>query len=841
VNADWGQLGMTPNACDDPPAPGSLSPPTAEGGSLRSQDVRTLGDPTGLNGALLRLDPNTGAGWPTNPLSASSDLDARRVAAFGFRNPYRFAVRPGTSEVWVGDVGARYYEEVNRVAVSTAPGPGNTLPPNYGWPCYEGPAKQSGFQNANLNLCTSLYNGGGGGTIAPYWGWSKPQVVGTCPKTGGTAVTGVTFYPSAGPYPARYRGGLFVADYSRGCITFLPKRADNGLPDTTKVETFDTSASTPVDLQVGPGGELYYVDVNGGTVRRYVFADGSNHAPDATATVTVDPDRTAHFDASGTTDVDPGDVGTLTYEWDFDDGATAPASQSPTVSHTYATAGLFTATLTVRDTHGGVDTFELLVGPGKAKPVPVITTPSAGTTWSVGEEITFSGTATDEDSPPAELSWALRIQHCYTLDSCHTHYIKEWDDTSSGSFNAPDHEYPSYLELVLTATDADGLSQSVTRRLDPETVTVQIQSDPPGIPVTIGEAASVTPFSRTVIKGSANGVSAPLIYPSGNQLYGYASWSDGGAMSHVLTPNADATYTVTYAKDSVLNLALNQTATADSFCAPSQGPANVVNGTVAGGVDGRWCSSGTSKWLTVDLGQGREIAGIGIDHAGAGGEDPILNTRDYKIQVSTDGLTWRQILAVSGNLDNSTFHLIHEHARYVRMLITKPTGDATTQAHIYEFKVFGLLPKVPVPPRNRNLAAGKAVTADSFCDPNRKPAKVVNVRWVDVWNSWCSNGATPWIRIDLGSVVSIGDVLIRHGGAGSGVSADNTRDFTLQVSTDGATWVTPPDGAVVGNVYDVTRHAVNLSARYVRITITKPAETGTRAQLYEVEVYGPQP
>ncbi len=65
---DYGQFGgslsgtPTPaNPCGDPPGGVgvALSPPTAEGGSLRAQDLRTSGDPVGLDGAVLRIDPTT--------------------------------------------------------------------------------------------------------------------------------------------------------------------------------------------------------------------------------------------------------------------------------------------------------------------------------------------------------------------------------------------------------------------------------------------------------------------------------------------------------------------------------------------------------------------------------------------------------------------------------------------------------------------------------------------------------------------------------------------------------------------------------------------------------------
>ena len=70
---------------------------------------------------------------PGNPFAGSSDANLRRIAAIGFRNPFRFTVRPGTEEVWVGDVGWSAWEEINRVV-----DPSDAGADNLGWPCYEG-------------------------------------------------------------------------------------------------------------------------------------------------------------------------------------------------------------------------------------------------------------------------------------------------------------------------------------------------------------------------------------------------------------------------------------------------------------------------------------------------------------------------------------------------------------------------------------------------------------------------------------------------------------------------------------------------------------------------------
>ena len=102
--ADYGQDGDPVNPCGDPPG-GTPTPPTAEGGALRSQDVRTAADPTGGDGTILRVDPDTGAALPDNPAAGSADAMTRRIVAHGFRNPFRLTIRPGTDEVWAGDVG----------------------------------------------------------------------------------------------------------------------------------------------------------------------------------------------------------------------------------------------------------------------------------------------------------------------------------------------------------------------------------------------------------------------------------------------------------------------------------------------------------------------------------------------------------------------------------------------------------------------------------------------------------------------------------------------------------------------------------------------------------------
>jgi glucose/arabinose dehydrogenase len=545
---DYGQAGNPSNPCGDPPAPigGTMTPPTAEGGALRAQDVRTPGDPTGLSGTLIRVAPATGAALPDNPMAASADANARRIVAYGLRNPYRWTFRPGTSEIWVGDVGWRNWEEINRI-IQPATGPVR----NYGWPCYEGNNRQSGYDAANLNLCESLYSAPAGTVTPPHYTYAHSQsvVAGDGCPTGGSASTGVAFYPtSGGGYPAEYAGALFFADYSRGCIWAMRAGA-GGTPNPASIVSFSATASGPVDLAIGPDHDLYYVDLTGGTVRRFHYSAG-NQPPTAALTATPTSGNaplTVSFDATGSTDRDPGDI--LTYQWDFTNDGVFDATGA-TASHTYSAVGTYTAKLRVSDIGGAADTKAVQIMVGTNAPAPVIDAPTAALRWIVGQQVTYSGHATDPQDgtlPPSALSWHLINRHCSTVNVCHTHVVQDVTGQASGSFVAPDHEYPSYLELTLTATDSGGLTGSTTVRLDPRTVNLSLATNPSGLELNFDGAAVSTPATRRVIVGSTNTLSALSPQQTAGTTFTFGTWSDGGAQTHAVTAPATATtYTATY-------------------------------------------------------------------------------------------------------------------------------------------------------------------------------------------------------------------------------------------------------------------------------------------------------
>jgi ABC-type transport system involved in multi-copper enzyme maturation permease subunit len=96
------------------------------------------------------------------------------------------------------------------------------------------------------------------------------------------------------------------------------------------------------------------------------------------------------------------------------------------------------------------------------------------------------------------------------------------------------------------------------------------------------------------------------------------------------------------------NLALRGIATGSPPCTPDQGPERAVNGSVSAGRADAWCAEGWALHLQVDLAVARPVTRFVVKHASAGGEDEDSDTREFNIQVSTDGKTFTTVASSSG-------------------------------------------------------------------------------------------------------------------------------------------------------------------------------------------------
>jgi glucose/arabinose dehydrogenase len=205
-------------------------------------------DPSNLLGKILRINPD-GSIPADNPFVGVEGYRPE-IWALGFRNPYTFAVQPGTGRIFVNDVGSSppaAREEINDLQ------PGG----NYGWPIYEG------YSN-DPNYVSPLY--------------AYPSGV-TDPDTGAfvCAIVGGTFYnPDNQQFPADYAGTYFFSDLCGNWIKQLN-------PDTGDVTVFATgTAGDKVDLLVDSNGSLDYLSLDDGAVYRIDYT-GSHARSDGLA------------------------------------------------------------------------------------------------------------------------------------------------------------------------------------------------------------------------------------------------------------------------------------------------------------------------------------------------------------------------------------------------------------------------------------------------------------------------------------------------------------------------------------------------------------------------------
>ena len=551
-----------------------MASPSAEGGALRAQDLLTPGDPASLSGSIIRIDPDTGAPSPGNPTREFTDGRRKRQAdrRGGTAQPVPVTVRPGTSELWLGDVGWSKWEEINRVI-----DPSGTVD-NFGWPCYEGgpggSAKQAGYAGAGLALCSTLYAAGPSAVVAPYWSddhraRSRPCAVGEDPQVSfqSSAVTGLAFQGAGGSYPASYpAGGLFVANYGRACIWFMPPGGD-GLPDPSAISTFaDFEAGAgeggPIGVERGPGGDLFWVDVVDGRIMR---ADYSPDRPIAkvVADKTYGPlPLTVNFDA-GTSSDPQGEA--LSYAWDLDgDGSYETDTGSvPTVEQTYTAGGIIYARARVAesgDPSSSSDTAPIRIDAGNTPPhdVAMIVKDASGNRalaegdeWYAGQSLKVEGVATDtEDGGAPGLegwSWAVVLRHCVG-QSCHSHTIAEEPGKDTFYLKAPDHDAPSYLQLRLTVRDAGGLATTITKDFHPAARSMTLRSVPEGRTLSLGSDAAPTPWSAELIRGGERTITAAAQEVAGGRTYVFDRWSDDASAPRIraVTSWTDDVYTAWY-------------------------------------------------------------------------------------------------------------------------------------------------------------------------------------------------------------------------------------------------------------------------------------------------------
>lgn len=481
------------------------------------------------------------------PNDAPEDAVCSEVFANGLRNPFRITMDPNEEDkvkFAISDVGGAYWEELDW-------GGDDFRGRNYGYPKHEGPCLH-GFshrcQQPNDNNILEPFH------------WYEHRDI----KEGG-CISGSAIIPKNSGWPSEYK--LLYADFLFFDIYNLVEDADSYCrscrPPTSgyRNETFyqvpkvdGLSRGGITDMFFGPYEDkqaLYVIARDGSEqiIRIRYTEDVDNTPPipkiklnDLNYNYTVG--EIFKFDGSKSSDADGDD---LSYAWDFNDGTTSKAAKP---NHAFEKPGKYQVELVVTDTAGLAQQTSMVINIGKP-PTVTILSPLEGDEFYVGQIFQLRGEAYDHTGArlnDPQLTWEVRKHHA---DHYHP-FLDPTDGNDLTLFPAPEPEdffasTNSYLQVILKATDSDGLTSEIDRLIQPWKIDVDIESDPPGIEVTVDLYPLTT--SNSIVSWKDHNLN---ILAKDQPPFMFKSWWDGNTESErkIKLSNAKPTLRAIYcAKD----------------------------------------------------------------------------------------------------------------------------------------------------------------------------------------------------------------------------------------------------------------------------------------------------
>jgi Glucose / Sorbosone dehydrogenase/PKD domain len=495
-----------------------------DGGDVTyGQDLRNL------YGKLIRLELN-GTVPSTNPYTAASGgkgvncrsnggrppnnapLDAvcEESYAYGLRNPFRLGVDPNTVDkvkFAIADVGNAIWEEISF-------GGTDYKGTNYGFGIFEGPCKLNTWNDCPIHPV----------------GYTEPFYYYIHSPTGGAA-TGSVFIPN-GLWPAQYKymfieyiEGKIVSlteDPSVGCRACIPPRP------YYRNETFHRY-DRMTDVFFGPYQNtqaMYYLSRNGAApnIRRIRYVGGTNFPPNAVIyTVKKAYAINEVITLYGSNSTDSENM-VLSYLWKFGDGRTSTLAD-PTLS--YSTLGTKAVELAVTDALGLISKAFINIVIGVA-PTASFESPTSTTQFSVGDIIRLKGRGTDLSTktqiPNTQKFWEVNIRH-----ATHYHPFMQYQSGDNITlFPAPAPEdfmaaTNSFLRVFYTVVDSNGISTTIRRDIMPRKVFIDVDSNPRGLNILIGNFNVKTPMTITTWQNQVIKLEALDQAP-----YVFQSWNVGG-------------------------------------------------------------------------------------------------------------------------------------------------------------------------------------------------------------------------------------------------------------------------------------------------------------------------
>jgi hypothetical protein len=273
----------------------------------------------------------------------------------------------------------------------------------------------------------------------------------------------------------------------------------------------------------------------------------------------------------------------------------------------------------------------------------------------------------------------------------------------------------------------------------------------------------------------------------------------------------------------IANPALAQNLALGKAVFTSSTPVQAASNAVDGNSNTRWESpSSDMQYFIIDLGSVQSIDHIRLSWETALGKDFTLDISTVTAAPSDANWTsvvtgsWQAVENIKGNTaTKNDYPNLGRSGRYIRL-----NGTARGTGYGYSLYEFSVYPYDP----NPNLALGKEVTTSST--PLQAAENALDGDGRTRWESAYTDSQV--MTVDLGTVQPIDRIRLTW-------EAALGKDFTLEVSTDGAQWeiaVTERGNASTSNEY------ANLGkrGRYVRLNGTARG-TAYGYSLYEFEVF----
>ncbi len=474
-----------------------------------------------LLGKVIRINED-GSIPADNPFYNQTTDKYRAIWALGLRNPYTFAIQPGTGQMAVGDVGSDQFEEVNIIEKGR----------NYGWPLLEG-FIQGQTPPAGYKDPLHAYN----------------HNVGCC-------VVGAAYYnPVQATFPANYNGRLFFGEYCMGKIWHIDP-VNGGTP----VE-FATGLDRPLSLLTHPDGSLYCMTRGGlgggseldntssneGTLWRIIYNPAglplvASQPNDVF--VTVGETATFKVQAAGNAP--------FTYQWLRDGQEIASDTlHTLTLSNVALVDSGAVFQCQIKNDAGEIlSGTALLRVTSNLRPSATIVLPVAGATYKAGDLISYSGTATDPETGPlagAQFGWRIDFHH-----DQHTHPAAAYTPGSTqGTYQTPQVGETAdnvWYRIHLFVTDPAGLGTHVWRDVLPQKSALNFESVPSGLSLLLDGQPATTPIIDSSVVGIIRSIEAlQLITQNGNPFL-FTGWSDGAVENfrNIETPAAGLNLTASY-------------------------------------------------------------------------------------------------------------------------------------------------------------------------------------------------------------------------------------------------------------------------------------------------------